>query len=200
MNITKLVLGLALPVLSSTSAFAHCDTLDGPVVDTAKKALTKNDVNLVLVWVQKSGEVEIRDAFKRTMEVRKLGGEAQRLADTYFFETLVRIHRAGEGAPFTGLKPAGQDLGPAVPLGDQSVATGDLKSVERFLTETSTHKLHQTFSEVMETKNYKPSDVEAGRKHIAAYVTYIHYVEGLYAAANRAGHGEGEENHSAHSE
>lgn len=82
MNITKLVLGLALPVLSSTSAFAHCDTLDGPVVDTAKKALTKNDVNLVLVWVQKSGEVEIRDAFKRTMEVRKLGGEAQRLADT----------------------------------------------------------------------------------------------------------------------
>jgi hypothetical protein len=27
------------------------------------------------------------------------------LADTHFFETVVRLHRLGEGESFTGLKP-----------------------------------------------------------------------------------------------
>ena len=30
-------------------------------------------------------------------KTRKLGGEARALADHHFFETLVRLHRAGEG-------------------------------------------------------------------------------------------------------
>ena len=97
----------------SAPVYAHCDGMDGPVVKAAQAALAKGDVNLVLIWVRKNDETEIRQAFERTVNVRKLSPEAKELADTYFFETLVRIHRAGEGAPYTGLKPAGRDLGPA---------------------------------------------------------------------------------------
>jgi hypothetical protein len=49
----------------------------------------------------------------RKLCVRTLDLEAKALADRYFFETLVRLYRAGEGAAYKGLKPAGRDLGAA---------------------------------------------------------------------------------------
>jgi hypothetical protein len=91
-----------------TKVFGHCDGMDGPVVQAAQRALAKGDVNLVLIWVQANDEAEIRKVFAKTLAVRKLNPEARELADLYFFETLVRIHRAGEGALYTGLKPAGR--------------------------------------------------------------------------------------------
>jgi len=188
MNLSKLILGLALPALTAPAAFAHCDTLDGPVVDSARRALAAGDVKLVLAWVQEAGEAEVREAFQRAVAVRGLGGEARRLADQFFFETLVRVHRTGEGAPFTGLKPAGQDLGPAVPLGDKALATGDLKPVERLLDETAAQRLHHTFTAAMAAKSHAPNDLVAGRRYVQAYITYIHTVEAMYQAAAGAGH------------
>jgi hypothetical protein len=108
-------------LLYSAPAHAPCDGMDGPVVKAAQEALAKNDGNLVLIRVQKNDEAEIRRAFDQTVIVRKLGPQARDLADVYFFETLVRIHRAGEGAPYTGLKPAGRDPGPAIPAADQAL-------------------------------------------------------------------------------
>ena len=105
-------------------AMAHCDGLDGPVVAAARSALDNGNPNPVLIWVQPKDEGEIRAAFAEALDVRKLGPKAKAMADTYFFETLVRLHRAGEGAPYTGLKPAGRDLGPAIPLADKAVASG----------------------------------------------------------------------------
>ena len=185
-------------LLSPVVAFAHCDTLDGPVVKAAQAALSKGDVNLVLVWIQPRDEAEIRAAFKRTVEVRKLGGEAQKLADQFFFETLVRVHRAGEGAPFTGLKPAGTDLGPAVPAGDKALETGDLKPVWKVITDQAHQTLHVRFNEAMKAKAYRPDDVAAGRKYVAAYVGYIHYVEGVFEAAAHPGHHGENEGQPAH--
>lgn len=185
----KFLLTLALPALAALPASAHCDSLDGPVVEAARKALAANDVKAVLVWVGPAGEAEVREAFRQAVAVRKLGGEARNLADRYFFETLVRVHRAGEGAPYAGLKPAGRDLGPALPLGDQALATGDLKPVERLLGEAATRRLRQTFTEAREARNYQPGDIAAGRRYVQAYVTYIHTVEGLYQVAGDPGHG-----------
>src|SRR5688500_19465100 len=111
--------------MTGSNAFAHCDGLDGPVVDAAQEALKTNNVNLVLIWVKKDDEHEIRKAFTQTVAVRKLSDEARELADRSFFETLVRVHRAGEGAPFTGLKPAGQDLGSAVPAARKARRDGN---------------------------------------------------------------------------
>jgi hypothetical protein len=117
----------------STPASAHCDGLDGPVVSAARKALDSGDPNPVLIWVQPKDEAEVRHAFAEAVAVRKLSPQAREMADRYFFETLVRVHRAGEGAPYTGLKPAGRDLGPAIPLADKAVATGSEAELASFV-------------------------------------------------------------------
>jgi hypothetical protein len=173
-----------------SSAVAHCDGIDGPVVEAAKKALSSGDVNLVLVWVQKDDEKEIRQAFERTLKVRKLSAEAADLADMYFFETLVRIHRAGEGASYTGVKRAGRDLGPAIPLADQVLTTGKLDPLEKLITDETRRGLTKRFDHVMKARDYSLADVEAGREYVKAYVTFIHYAERAYEAASQpvAGH------------
>ena len=104
---------ILLVLATAGNALGHCDTLDGPVVNLARQALAKGDVKIVLPWVAADKEAEIRKAFDLAVAVRGKGEKERELADTYFFETLVRVHRAGEGAPYTGLKPAGLDPGPA---------------------------------------------------------------------------------------
>lgn len=160
--------------------------MDGPVVKAAQKALAHGDVNLVLIWVQKENDRAIRQAFERTLAVRKLSHDAQKLADLYFFETLVRIHRAGEGAPYTGLKPAGRDLGPAIPLADRVLTTGKIDPLVTLITDETLKGLVERFDRALKARNYATTDVEAGRKYIRAYVTFIHYVDGAYEAATQS--------------
>src|SRR5512145_342421 len=111
-----LVIGLALG-LAPSALRAHCDGLDGPVVSAARRALDAGDGRLVLGWVPARDEAELRRVFEQTRRVRAIA-EAREVADTHFFETLVRLHRAAEGAPYSGLAPAGRDLGPAIPAAD----------------------------------------------------------------------------------
>jgi len=170
-------------LLTPTAALAHCDGLDGPVVNAARKALETGDVNLVLIWVQKTDETQIKSAFEKTLAVRKLNPQARKLADMYFFETLVRVHRAGEGAPYTGLKPAGRDLGPAIPAGDKAIGTGSAAPLLKLLTDKVQESLHARFHEVLTKSKYSKGDISAGREYVKAYVEYIHYVEQLYEAA-----------------
>jgi hypothetical protein len=177
------LIALAALFLGTAEASAHCDGLDGPVVAAAREALESGNVNGVLIWVRSDDEGEIRAAFDQTLAVRKLGPEAQALADRYFFETLVRIHRAGEGAPFTGLKPAGRDLGPAIPAADKAIASGSDTELARLLTEETRKGLHRHFEAVVERKAFATNDVAAGRAYVEAYVPFIHYVERLYEAA-----------------
>ncbi len=176
---------LAVLLLGPNRLLAHCDTMDGPVVKAAQKALETGDVNLILIWVQKKDEAEIKAAFDKTLAVRRLNPEAKDLADMYFFETLVRIHRAGEGAPYTGLKPAGYEPQPGIAATDKAIETGSGEALVKDLTETIHHGVHERFKEVMAKKNFNKDDVEAGREYVKAYVTFIHYVERLYQAAEK---------------
>lgn len=125
----------AVLLLAPATTFAHCDGLDGPVVKAARQAIDTGNVNLVLIWVQKNDEAEIKKVFQKTLSVRKLSPAAKDLADMYFFETLVRIHRVGEGASYTGLKPAGRDLGPAIPAADLALKSGDVAPLTNLLVE-----------------------------------------------------------------
>ena len=193
---------LVIPILAmllstlipSPSALAHCDGMDGPVVTAARAALETGNVNLILIWVQKNYEDEIRKVFQKTLAVRKLGPEAKDLADMYFFETLVRIHRAGEGEPYTGIEPAGRDLGPAVPAADKAIADGKLEPLYKILIDKIHEGLHERFKEVMKKKDFKKNDVDAGREFVEAYVPFVHYVEALYDTASKGGgHGHSEE-------
>lgn len=181
------VIGIA--VLLPAPAYAHCDDLDGPVVTLARKALDTGNVNVVLPWVHMDDESEIRRVFDHALSVRNLSPEAKHLADTFFFETLVRVHRASEGAPYTGLKPAGLDLGPAIPAADKALDNGSTEAVEKLLTDAIRKGLREHFHAAMNQKKFAPNDVTAGRRYVEAYVPYVHYVEGLWEAATKSAKG-----------
>lgn len=186
------VLALAVAgmvILLPRPVMAHCDGLDGPVVAAARAALEKDNVNLALIWVRGVDEPEIRQAFARTMAVRKLGGPAAELADAYFFETLVRIHRVGEGAAYTGLKPAGRDLGPAIPAADLALSSGDVTALTALLAGQVREGLIETFTPARAGVNYQPDNVAAGREYVERYVMFIHYVEAMSDAATHPAKG-----------
>lgn len=130
-------------------AYGHCDTMDGPVVKTAQAALQKGDVTPVLTWVKAEQEAEIREAFKKTLAVRTLSPEARDLADKYFFETLVRLHRAGEGAPYTGLQPAGT-VEPVIAASDKALETGSIEPLTQEIVKLVSDGIHRRFTEAME--------------------------------------------------
>ncbi len=133
-------------------------------------------------------EPEIRAAFKQTLAVRKAGAEARDLADRSFFETLVRVHRAGEGAPYTGLKPADAPVEPAVHAADSALdGTGSVEAVIRLVTADIATGIRQRLQRAAEAKKHADDSVEAGRRYVEAYVEYVHYVENLHLMA-RAGH------------
>lgn len=168
---------------------AHCDGLDGPVVEAARKALDSGNLDPVLIWVQKSDEAEIKKTFQKTLAVRTIDSHAKELADTYFFQALVRIHRAGEGAPYTGLKPAGRDLGPAIPAADRALESGSARALTELLIKAVQDGVGDRFKEVIAKKKFKSDDIEAGRRYVKAYVEFIHYIERSYEAAKNSAEG-----------
>ena len=190
---------IILTWISAGSALAHCDTMDGPVVILAKKALEKGDVTLVLPWVAADKEKEIREAFDLAVAVRGKGAKEKDLSDRYFFETLVRVHREGEGAPFTGLKPAGLDLGPAIPAADKALETGNPKPMLALIEEKIHEGIHKYYVEAMEKKKRAGESVEAGRAYVQAYVPFLHFVERLYVdATTPIAHGAGDVGGAGH--
>jgi hypothetical protein len=192
------VLALILVLATAGNAMAHCDTVDGPVVNLARHALAKGDVRIILPWVSAEKEGEIRKAFDLAMAVRGKGEKEKELADMYFFETLVRVHREGEGAPYTGLKPAGLDLGPAIPAADKALESGNPGPLLKLINEKTHQGIHKYYMEAKEKKAHAGESVEAGRAYVQAYVPYLHFVERLYLdASTPVAHGAEEGTHDA---
>ena len=189
----KWIRGLLIPTLIAVvlpaTVSSHCDTMNGPVVKAAEKALETGDVNLVLIWVQKSDEAQIKEAFQKTLAVRKLSPEAKKLADLYFFETLVRIHRAGEGVPYTGLEPAETQVDPGIEAADKALENGSAEELLKYVTEAVHHGIHEQFTNAMAKQTFRKDDIAAGREYVKAYVEFIHYVERLYQAAKQPAKG-----------
>jgi len=177
------VIMISITLLAPARANAHCDTMDGPVVKAAKKALETGDLNLVLIWVQQKDEAVIKEAFEKTLNIRKLNPETKEFADMYFFETLVRIHRAGEGAPYTGLRPAGTEVEPGIEAADKAIESGSSADVLKNLPEVIQNSINEHFRTITTLRNFNKDDVEAGRKYVRAYVEFIHYVDRMYQAA-----------------
>ncbi len=169
---------LSMLILSTNVTFAHCDTMDGPVIKDARIAIEKNNVNYVLKWVQPENEAEIKDAFILTMKVRKLSPEAEVLAGKYFFETLVRLHRSGEGLPYTGVKPSGAPVDDRILAADKSIEAGNLSPLMDKVPEEMLAGLTERFEKVLALRNFDVSNVEAGREYIEAYVKFFKFAEG----------------------
>ena len=176
-----LAAGLLALLIVPTHARAHCDTLDGPVVSTAKTALEKGDITPVLKWVRSDDEKEIKEVFNKTLAARKSGPEAKELVDRYFFETLVRIHRAGEGAPYTGLQAGPPE--PIIAAADKALETGSIDEVVKHVSVTVSDGIKKRFTQTLERKKRADENVASGREFVEAYVGFTHYVEGLYNTA-----------------
>lgn len=187
----SVVVALALgTILSTRPAQAHCDTADGPVVADAKVALEKGEVAPVLKWVRPESEAEIKAAFARALAVRGKGPEARALAEQYFFENLVRIHRAGEGAPFTGILPAGTPVDPAVALADEALASGSAEKLVKGIAHHVDEGIRERFARAAAAKKRSDTSVAAGREFVEAYVELTHFVERLHLdATTPAAHG-----------
>ncbi|WP_417567498.1 DUF6448 family protein [Marinobacter sp.] len=164
-------------LLWSSASFAHCDSMDGPVIGDARTALNEQSLKPVLKWIGPADEKDLAAAFNDTLEVRKGNPRARELADKYFFETLVRLHRATEGAPYTGLKPAGS-ASAAAKAADKALAEGNVDVLARKLGEKVTGFVTKQFHETMQGVNAE--SVSDGRQFVDNYVRYVHSIEEIH--------------------
>lgn len=166
----------------------HCDALDGPVVRAAQVALAASDVDLVLPYVQAAGEGEVREAFDRTLKVAQLGGEARDVAERWFFETVVRVHRAGEGAPYDGLKPAGLDVGPVIPVAEQALADGSPDALVDILCGEVQKQVSQRLGHASELKARTEGGVAASREYVEAMLGLQVWANTVYRQLTASAH------------
>lgn len=169
--------------------FAHCDTMDGPVIADARKTIEQKNVNYVLKWVKPENEKEIRMALDLIKKVRTLTPEAKELSDKYFFDTLIRLHRIGEGVGFTGVKPSGTPVDEKITAADKSIEIGNLFPLDGLVPENKMPELKKRFDKVLSLKNFDVNNVTAGREYVDAYVQFFHFAEGE-AEGHKHGHGE----------
>ena len=124
-----------------------------------------------------------------------MGPEAQDLADHYFFETAVRLHRQGEGAAYTGLKTE-TDHGPALAAADEALETGSLEDVYAVLDEAIQRGVAEKYEAIQTARAAAAEEntVEAQRERVEAELIFENYVYGLYnTALGQTPHAEGGE-------
>jgi len=104
------------------------------------------------------------------------------LADRYFFETLVRLHRAGEGEPYTGIKPAGS-VEPIVLQADRALESGSMEQVAHEVSEAVARGMRDRFARVAKFRGHRNESIQAGREFVDAYVDFMHYLEAVHKIA-----------------
>jgi hypothetical protein len=196
MNTSSIVvILLAALLLAPLGAEAHCDAVDGPVATAARKALDTKNVNLVLPYAPAELEPELTAAFQQALAVRGKGPDARALADRYFMETAVRLHRAGEKAPYTGLKPAGTDFGPAIPAAEKALESGTHDALVKLLSAELAREIAARLPHARDkrTATKEPATragVPAARERVSAELEFIGYVEGIHLAITGGRHAE----------
>lgn len=173
----------------------HCDSLDGPVVTAARHALEAGDVDLILPFVPEDCEGEVKAMFATVQPMRALGAGAREVADRLFFETVVRLHRAGEGAPYTGLKPAGQDVGPVIPLAERAIETGSPEPVAKYLTGVLHDQLKERLERVNALAATQDRSVSDARAYVEATLGFQVYSHHLLQALHAPAHGDAGHEH-----
>lgn len=196
----RLILTVLLLSVTTLPALAHCDAEDGPVIQDARIALASGSVAPVLKWIGADDEAAIRALFAQVVVVRKGGDEAKAVADQLFFETLVRLHRAGEGAGFDGIQPAGNQE-PYVARIDQALAANDGDAVADAIAKVVRQEVASRFTAATTAAATKDASPEAGRAYVASYVELVHFIKGIHEAVVAGGthaHGEAGKAPEAH--
>jgi len=185
-----------LAALKPATVHAHCDTAEGPAVKAGRTALATGNINHALAWIPAEGETELREVFEKAVEVRTLGADAAEMADRLFLETMVRIHRMGEGVGFTGIQPTGTEVDPVVTAADEALASGSDGDLLPLVPDERRAELHERFHAALALKDFEVDDVAAGRRYLAAYVSFFTYAEGEDHEHGHETHAHGEHSHS----
>jgi hypothetical protein len=186
-KVALVMVTVAILLIPASALHAHCDAVDGPVAADARRALEIGDLTPALKWVYAEQEIELSRAFDLAASVRAAGGENRELADLWFVETAVRLHRLSEGAPYEGLKPAGIDYGPAIRAADAAIGSGSLEALEHLLVEGVTDGLHRRFEAAMEARHHAEETTEAGRRWVAAYAELVHFAQRAWESIGQEG-------------
>lgn len=185
-----------LAALKPATVHAHCDTAEGPAVKAGRTALATGNINHSLAWIPAEGETELREVFEKAAEVRTLGADAAEVADRLFLETMVRIHRMGEGVGFTGIQPTGTEVDPVVTAADEALASGSAGDLLPLVPDERRAELHERFHAALALKDFEVDDVASGRRYLAAYVSFFTYAEGEDHEHGHEAHAHGEHSHS----
>ncbi len=160
------------------TASAHCDTEDGPAVTDGRRALETGNVTIALKWVHPGDEEQVRDAFTRAVAVRDLSPEVREVADRYFLEVLIRVHRAGEGAGFDGIKPTGAHVPPQVVAADEALSIGRIDPLRGLVDDERWDELERRFDRAVALKGFDVDYLAGAWEYVAAYVSFFTYAEG----------------------
>jgi len=173
---------------------AHCDSYDGPVIKDAQKALEENNVKYVLKWVSDYQEHIIINLFDKTYSLKNGDKEIYEIVEKHFFETLVRLHRETEGAPYTGLKEAGTTK-KIIYMSDMAIETGDIDGLINKLNGHIEKVVLEKYNKVSELEKVKDESIEKGREYVEAYVMYTHTLENLHDVLEHSSEGHSAHNH-----
>ena len=177
----------AFMLMFTMPIYAHCDSYDGPVIQDAYKALQNEDVTFVLKWIEPKHEVEITTLFNKTVDLKDKDSGIYNIVEKHFLETLVRHHRETEGAPYTGLKPAGSTA-PIVQMADNSIAEEDVNTLLNNLGNHIQRVITEKYEKVAALSKVKDNSVAEGRAYVIAYVDYTHTLEAIEAVMEHGGH------------
>ena len=166
----------------------HCDSLSGPVVKMARKALETGNVKFILPYVPKESEGEVITTFNKVLPLHNQSNGVHEIADTFFFETVVRLHRAGEGAPYTGLKPAGENEGPVIPIAEKAIETGSVEELKHALTHIIVDEVEKRFEHMQHLKQHAEASVDDAREYVESMLGLQVWSHKIYLAAIAGAH------------
>jgi hypothetical protein len=101
---------------------------------------------------------------------------------------VVRLHRAGEGAPFTGLKPAGLDVGPIIPIAEKAIESENAAALEAALVAAVREQVAERFHHLGHLRAGAKRGVDGARSYVQAMLGLQVWAHGLYQATRATGH------------
>lgn len=144
----------------------HCDSLNRPVVTAARRALEASDADVILPFVPADGAAEVRDAFDRTLGHRARRPKRWPTAGSSKLPSGCTV--PAKARPFTGLKPAGLDVGPVIPAAERALDSGSPDELIDVLCVSVRDQVTQRHHHAMAFKTHAGEGVESAREYVEA--------------------------------
>ena len=125
-----------------------------------------------------------------------LSEAARRMADHDATHAVVVDERSGRpGAPYTGLKPAGLDVGPVIGVAEQAIAEGVPDALVELLSGELEREIRGRFAEMLRRQARADGDVDATRDYVEAMLGLQVWAHSLHESIHGDPHEHTNEHH-----